>query len=97
LHLCLWRGVSYKASQIYSGFSKANQLQLASHTSSGFICTTMVDIVHPPAANSSRFVTARAWVKCQAPHWDNAETSIHGRVSATLSFVPTTKNYSIKI
>jgi hypothetical protein len=42
------------------GFSKTSQLPLASHSSSSFFRTTMVDIACPPAANSSWIVRARA-------------------------------------
>jgi hypothetical protein len=41
-------------------FSKANQIQLASYSSTGFIHTTKVDIAHPPAVDSNRLVTVHA-------------------------------------
>jgi hypothetical protein len=77
--LIRWRlEENYDWSSIYSGFYKTSQLQLASHSSSYFISTTMVDVARPHAANSSRHVTTRACrmllVERQTLHWDNAET-----------------------
>lgn len=46
-----------KQSRSTQGFLK---LRLASHSSSGFIRTTTVDIACPPATSSSRLVTAFA-------------------------------------